>query len=146
MAEKQGTSVEQLFLDNVNVEQVFQLMDRIDYLFLRYIREQSARSDHGGVYLAELAERLQMPMPQVSKEISKLQERGYIKWLMGEERNRTYVQLTQKAADKLEQQRQYLRKVYEKITEKLGEEETAVFVKSLHRVAEIVKKEIQEEA
>ena len=33
MAEK-GTSVEQLFLDNVNVEQVFHLMDRIDYLFL----------------------------------------------------------------------------------------------------------------
>ncbi|MBQ7432636.1 MAG: winged helix-turn-helix transcriptional regulator [Lachnospiraceae bacterium] len=143
MAEK-GTSVEQLFLDNVNVEQVFNLMDRIDYLFLRYIRDKAANSETGGVYLAELAEGLQMPMPSVSREISKLQERGYIKWLMGEERNRTYVELTQKAVDRLEQQRQYLREVYEKITEELGEEETAAFVKSLHRVAEIVKKETKE--
>ena len=143
MAEK-GTSVEQLFLDNVNVEQVFHLMDRIDYLFLHYIRDKAADSENGGVYLAELAEGLQMQMPGVSREISKLQERGYIKWLMGEERNRTYVELTQKSIDRLEQQRQYLRKVYEKITEELGEAETAALVKSLHRVAEIVKKEAQE--
>ncbi len=136
------TGVEQLFLDNVSVEMVFNLIDRIDYLFLRYIRNAGTQgAEKKEVYLSELAEGLQMPMAEVSKEVNRLQEKGYVKWLMGEKRDRTYVEVTQTAINLLERQKGHLKEIYQKIVEELGEEKTAAMLASMHRIAEIVKRE-----
>lgn len=134
------SGVEQLFLDNVNVEMVFNLVDRIDYLFLRYIRD-AAEEEPGkpGVYLSELSEGLQLPMSEVSKEVSRLQDKGYVKWLMGEKRDRTYVEITKTAMDLLDRQKNHLKEIYQKIVTELGEEETAVILQNMHRIAMIVK-------
>lgn len=137
-----ATGVEQLFLDNVSVEMVFNLIDRIDYLFLRYIRNVgNQEAEKKEVYLSELAEGLQLPMAEVSKEVNRLQDKGYVRWLMGEKRDRTYVEVTQTAVDLLERQKEHLKEIYQKIVEELGEEETMVMLRSMHRIAEIVKRE-----
>lgn len=136
------TGVEQLFLDNVSVEMVFNLIDRIDYLFLRYIRNAgNQEAERQEVYLSDLAEGLQLPMSEVSKEVNRLQDKGYLKWLMGEKRDRTYVEVTQTALDLLNRQKEHLHEIYEKILAELGEEETMAMLRSMHRVAEIVKRE-----
>ncbi len=136
------TGVEQLFLDNVSVEMVFNLIDRIDYLFLRYIRDAgNQEAERQEVYLSDLAKGLQLPMSEVSKEVNRLQEKGYLKWLMSEKRDRTYVEVTQTALDLLERQKAHLHEIYEKILAELGEEETMSMLHSMHRIAEIVKRE-----
>lgn len=136
------TGVEQLFLDNVSVEMVFNLIDRIDYLFLRYIRNAGNQgAEKKEVYLSDLAEGMQLPMSEVSKEVNRLQEKGYVKWLMGEKRDRTYVEVTQNAMELLDRQKAHLKEVYDKIVAELGEEETRAMLRSMHRIAEIVKRE-----
>lgn len=136
------TGVEQLFLDNVSVEMVFNLIDRIDYLFLRYIRNAGSQgAEKKEVYLSELAEGMQLPMSEVSKEVNRLQEKGYVKWLMGEKRDRTYVEVTQNAMELLDRQKAHLKEVYEKIVAELGEAETRAMLHSMHRIAELVKRE-----
>ncbi len=140
--ENNGTGVEQLFLDNVSVEMVFNLIDRIDYLFLRYIRNGGSHgAEKKEVYLSELAEGMQLPMSEVSKEVNRLQDKGYVKWLMGEKRDRTYVEVTEEAMELLDRQKEHLREVYEKIADELGAEETRAMLHSMHRIAEIVKRE-----
>lgn len=143
--EKNATGVEQLFLDNVSVEMVFNLVDRIDYLFLRYIKNAGSQgAEQKEVYLSDLAEGLQLPMAEVSNEVNRLQDKGYVRWLMGEKRDRTYVEVTQTALDLLDRQKEHLKEMYQKILEELGEEETVAMLRSMHRIAEIVKREQQE--
>ncbi len=52
-----GTSAEEFFLKSINVESIFEFVERTDYLFLYSIKECVEKSDcHEGVYLSEVAE------------------------------------------------------------------------------------------
>lgn len=49
-----GTSAEEFFLKSINVESIFEFVERTDYLFLYSIKECVEKSDcHEGVYLSE---------------------------------------------------------------------------------------------
>ena len=46
-----GTSAEEFFLKSINVESIFEFVERTDYLFLYSIKECVEKSDcHEGVY------------------------------------------------------------------------------------------------
>ena len=48
-----GTSAEEFFLKSINVESIFEFVERTDYLFLYSIKECVEKSDcHEGVYLS----------------------------------------------------------------------------------------------
>ena len=50
-----GTSAEEFFLKSINVESIFEFVERTDYLFLYSIKECVEKSDcHEGVYLSEV--------------------------------------------------------------------------------------------
>ena len=50
-----GTSAEEFFLKSINVESIFEFIERTDYLFLYSIKECVEKSDcHEGVYLSEV--------------------------------------------------------------------------------------------
>ena len=56
-----GTSAEEFFLKSINVESIFEFVERTDYLFLYSIKECVEKSDcHEGVYLSEVAEYMKL--------------------------------------------------------------------------------------
>ena len=67
-----GTSAEEFFLKSVNVESIFEFIERTDYLFLYSIKECVEKSDcHEGVYLSEVAEYMKLSIPETSNKVEK---------------------------------------------------------------------------
>ena len=65
-----GTSAEEFFLKSINVESIFEFVERTDYLFLYSIKECVEKSDcHEGVYLSEVAEYMKLSIPETSKMV-----------------------------------------------------------------------------
>ena len=95
-----GTSAEEFFLKSVNVESIFEFIERTDYLFLYSIKECVEKSDcHEGVYLSEVAEYMKLSIPETSKMVKSLENKGYIIWKLDEKKERTYLVLTNKAIE-----------------------------------------------
>ena len=90
-----GTSAEEFFLKSINVESIFEFVERTDYLFLYSIKECVEKSDcHEGVYLSEVAEYMKLSIPETSKMVKSLENKGYIIWKLDEKKERTYLVLT----------------------------------------------------
>ena len=67
-----GTSAEEFFLKSINVESIFEFVERTDYLFLYSIKECVEKSDcHEGVYLSEVAEYMKLSIPETSKMVKR---------------------------------------------------------------------------
>ena len=89
-----GTSAEEFFLKSINVESIFEFVERTDYLFLYSIKECVEKSDcHEGVYLSEVAEYMKLSIPETSKMVKSLENKGYIIWKLDEKKERTYLVL-----------------------------------------------------
>ena len=87
-----GTSAEEFFLKSINVESIFEFVERTDYLFLYSIKECVEKSDcHEGVYLSEVAEYMKLSIPETSKMVKSLENKGYIIWKLDEKKERTYI-------------------------------------------------------
>ena len=72
-----GTSAEEFFLKSINVESIFEFVERTDYLFLYSIKECVEKSDcHEGVYLSEVAEYMKLSIPETSKMVKSLENKG----------------------------------------------------------------------
>ena len=84
-----GTSAEEFFLKSINVESIFEFVERTDYLFLYSIKECVEKSDcHEGVYLSEVAEYMKLSIPETSKMVKNLENKGYIIWKLDEKKER----------------------------------------------------------
>ena len=95
-----GTSAEEFFLKSINVESIFEFVERTDYLFLYSIKECVEKLDcHEGVYLSEVAEYMKLSIPETSKMVKSLENKGYIIWKLDEKKERTYLVLTNKAIE-----------------------------------------------
>ena len=82
-----GTSAEEFFLKSINVESIFEFVERTDYLFLYSIKECVEKSDcHEGVYLSEVAEYMKLSIPETSKMVKSLENKGYIIWKLDEKK------------------------------------------------------------
>lgn len=81
-----GTSAEE-FLKSINVESIFEFVERTDYLFLYSIKECVEKLDcHEGVYLSEVAEYMKLSIPETSKMVKSLENKGYIIWKLDDKK------------------------------------------------------------
>ena len=126
-----GTSAEEFFLKSINVESIFEFVERTDYLFLYSIKECVEKSDcHEGVYLSEVAEYMKLSIPETSKMVKSLENKGYIIWKLDEKKERTYLVLTNKAIELSNCQKEKMIEAYEKIISNIQEDDLAEDVKS----------------
>ena len=60
--------IEEFFVDGVNADVIFDLVERTDYYFMyRILHSHSVLEDGRSVYLADLADELEMPVIELSK-------------------------------------------------------------------------------
>ena len=86
---------EEFFLKSLNVERVFEIMERTDYFFIYNIRLCMEHSEiDGGVYLSELAEQMDMSVTDASKAVKNMEDKGYVAWKLDEKKER--IQLSMK--------------------------------------------------
>lgn len=134
-----GTSAEEFFLKSINVESIFEFVERTDYLFLYSIKEGVEKSDcHEGVYLSEVAEYMKLSIPETSKMVKSLENKGYIIWKLDEKKERTYLVLTNKAIELSNCQKEKMIEAYEKIVSNIQEEDLAVTRCTLRKIRQLM--------
>ena len=134
-----GTSAEEFFLKSVNVESIFEFIERTDYLFLYRIKECVEKSDcHEGVYLSEVAEYMKLSISETSKMVKSLENKGYIIWKLDEKKERTYLVLTNKAIELSNCQKEKMIEAYEKIISNIQEDDLAVTQCTLRKIRQLM--------
>ncbi|MDD2958538.1 MAG: MarR family transcriptional regulator [Lachnospiraceae bacterium] len=139
-----STEMENFFFSSTNVDRLFNMMERADYVFLYRIRKLSQETeDQKKVYLADLSENMHLSMPETSKAVQHLQDKNYLIWETDSEKQRTYVELTGSALKLMDTQRECLLHAYDEISSQISGEDLKQMLYTMHRVAEIIRKEIE---
>lgn len=134
-----GNIEEEFFLKSINVERVFQVIERTDYLFLYNIKECMKKSKSPeGVYLAELAEQMEMSIIDTSKAVKSLEEKGYITWKLDNNKEKTYIVLTNKAKELSRGQKRKMIDAYEKITSNIPKEDIELTLLTLSKIRRLL--------
>ena len=130
---------EEFFLKSLNVERVFEIMERTDYFFIYNIRLCMEHSEiDGGVYLSELAEQMDMSVTDASKAVKNMEDKGYVAWKLDEKKERTYIVLTDKADDLGRKQKRKIMDAYEKITTNIRQEDMETTLLKLSKIRKIL--------
>ena len=141
MHELSRTAVEDFFIQTFDVDKVFSSVKRTDYLFLYYIEHCSRSSQHeSGAYLWELADMMKLTIPEISKAVQKLHDKGYVDWKTNIEKSRTYVELTGMAHRLMEEERDYMKRCFDEIEKEVAPEELAAMIETMQKVVGIIKK------
>jgi len=129
---------EHFFLDNFNIDRVFNSIKRADYLVLYYIQSMQEQKPEARVYLSDLAKEMDLRTIQLSKAMEKLQDKGFVMWKTDRSEGRTYVELTSKAVELMAAERAWIKRCYDRIRSELGDEELARTVNNLQRISSIL--------
>ena len=134
-----GTSAEEFFLKSINVESIFEFVERTDYLFLYSKKECVEKSDcHEGVDLSEVEKNIKLSIPETSKMVKSLENKGYIIWKLDEKKERTYLVLTNKAIELSNCQKEKMIEAYEKIISNIQEDDLAVTRCTLRKIRQLM--------
>lgn len=128
-----------------HIKEVFTKMKIPEYIALHYIDtvEQSSETHSGRTYLKELATKLQMSIPQISKLIEHLRDMGYVLWSHdGKGKDGTYVTITEKGEKLLVEQEESLKQYYGKVFEKFGKENLIRLLELMKQLETVMSSEI----
>lgn len=130
---------EDFFLKNINVDRVFEIMERTDYFFLYYIKLCMKKSKiKNGVYLSDLAEEMKMPVADISKAVKNLEDKGYVSWKLDKQKEKTYIVLTNKAVELGGSQKRKLMDAYEKIIANIRKEDLEITRLTLSKIRQLL--------
>ncbi len=130
---------EDFFLDYFNSDRVFNTLKRADYLLLRAIQSRAGeRGRPGRTYLADLAAALDIPIPTLSKTVERLQDKGLVAWKTDNAAGQTYVKLTSKAVELMDDESRRMKTAYERIRAEIDEKDLKQSLETARKVAEIL--------
>ncbi|MCR5011367.1 MAG: MarR family winged helix-turn-helix transcriptional regulator [Lachnospiraceae bacterium] len=133
-------TIEGFFLDEMGAEKVFRYLERADFMLLIYIERLCENSEDGRVYLRDLAKEMDVTMSVLSKMITSMQDKGYVSWKTSETKSGTYVQLTNRAKNKIKQERDYMRELFSKIRRAIPADELETTMATVSKISEIARK------
>ncbi len=133
-------TIESFFLDEMGAEKVFRYLERADFMLLIYIERLCEDSEDGRVYLKDLAKEMDVTMSVLSKMITSMQDKGYVSWKTSETKSGTYVQLTNRAKNKIKQERDYMRELFTKIRRAIPADELETTMTTVSKISEIARK------
>lgn len=132
---------ERFFLSNFDVDRAFRTIRRTDYQVLYYIKMLQQQTPEEKVYLADLAQAMEVRMPELSKRMEALQDSGFVSWGTDREAGRTYVALTTKAVERMAEEHAFLKRCYDRLRAEIGDEELLRTAAAMQRVTGILRDE-----
>ena len=90
------------------------------------------------VYLKEIAEEMDLPIPKTSEIVKALQAKGMVNWTFdGKGEDGTYVTITEKGENFLKDNKVYFEEFSEKIIERFGKERFEQFIGMMAEIEQI---------
>jgi DNA-binding MarR family transcriptional regulator len=132
--------IELFLMEKISTESLFKIVDRADYLMLRYIDIcRQKYPDQNRVYLVNLANEMEVPISEISKAVTHLQDKNYVVWKTDESGRMTYVEITDVARSRMNAQNKRIERMKEKIMEEISPEALATTIETMEKVAKLVK-------
>ena len=132
-------TVEDFFLNRIDIGRLFEFMERSEYLILYNIQFCAQQAGEDKVYMAELAEQMKLSITETSRAVKALEDRGYVTWKTDENKAHTFVRLTGKAKDAMAHQNEKMGKAYQRILSEIPDDEMAQTVATLGKIREIIR-------
>lgn len=112
-------------------------------VLLRFMNDNNEKR---GMYVSELARKLRVSSPAVSRMIGALEGRGYIgRDVDKEDRRNTFVYLTDKGIRAKEENEERMHSLMQRVMARMGEEDMKEFIKLFNRFADIMEEELEGE-
>jgi len=138
MIEKLNLEIEEYFLKNFDIDRLFSSIEKSEFLFLHHIYLGVKDSECAeGMFLSEIADQMKMPVPEASKAIRRLQDKGYVRWDMTQDRKRTYINLTENALNLMQEERQKMKMIYDIIKNDINKEDLEITIATVKKINEI---------
>ena len=135
-----------LLLFNPESDELFTLIDKVDYVYLYNIIDyQKNHSKDGRAYLADMADFFHIPISKVSRRVRKLEERGYVIWKMDESRERTYIEPSKMALELLKEQRNKINECERMVQERIPDSDVEITKSTLRKIHAIIHDEFADD-
>lgn len=129
------------------IRELFQKVSVAEYIALYKIAFQGENSSlySGKTYLKELAEKMELTIPQTSKMVEGLQDRGLVLWSHdGDGSEGTYVMITENGQKLFKEQEDVLKSFYEKVVAKFGKEKLIQLLQLMQELDKVMGFELKD--
>lgn len=101
--------------------------------------------DSGRTYLKDIADELRLSIPQASKMIGGLRDKGLVSWAHdGNGSEGTYIIITESGLGLMHRQETFLKDYYGRVAEKFGEENLITLIGLMQQLEEAMDSELRE--
>lgn len=116
------------------------------YIALQYVSRAAQGGDDGRVYLRHVARELRLSIPQASRMVGGLRDKGLVTWSHdGDGSEGTYLSVTPAGLALLERQDARLREFYGRVADRFGRENMARLLEQLVRLEQVMDGELKQE-
>ena len=131
-------------MNRENFRTLFKNLSIPEYIALQSIIDcsEAVGSEDGRLYLIDIAGRMNMPMPRISKMVSSLSDKGLVNWSHDSGRSGTYVSLTDSGRKLLESNETLFWDFFGRVIDKYGKEEMVELLKMMRRLDDIISNEL----
>ena len=131
-------------LEHETLQKLFHKMSATEYtsmwLLYRYAQDTGSQK----IYLKEIAQRLSLPMAEVSKLAGDLKSKGFVHWTHdGTGEDGTYIQFTDTFLKSAQEQKQRLSNYYRRVIEAYGEDQFIQLLGELAKLEDIMRLEAE---
>ena len=134
-------------MNNGQFRRHFKALTVSEYLTLRIIAETASEegSAPGRTYLEELARRMQLSIPQSSRIVRALRDKGLVRWSHdGNGKDGTYVEMTESGQRLLHEQEGRLKDYYGRVIEAYGRKDMIRLLDMMERLELVMTRELKE--
>lgn len=116
------------------------------YIALQYVSRAVQGGDAGRVYLRDVARELRLSIPQASRMVGSLRDKGLVTWSHdGDGSEGTYLSVTPMGLALMERQDASLKEFYGRVVEKFGRENMAQLLRLMVQLEQVMDGELKEE-
>lgn len=132
-------------MEKINLKKLFKNISIVDYNAMQaVIRINSQNEAEEKLYLRDISDSLKIPISRVSQMIEKLRDKGMIKWMHdGKGENGTYIRITDRGINVVEEQHEVLNSFYGKIIERYGKDKFEQMLSMISEFEDIMNEEVE---
>lgn len=124
---------------------LFQELSIPEYIALHYLSRAAAEKDNetGKTYLRDIAAELKLSIPQTSRMVGQLRDKGLVSWSHdGDGSEGTYIIITDSGLRQMETQETLLKDYYSRVTEKFGRENLTTLLELMIELEKVMDSEL----
>lgn len=131
--------------NQVKFQKLFQNMSSLDYTAMWILsRNMEGKEESRKIYLKNISEKMNLPMPRVSAMARELQDRGLVYWKHdGKGENGTYIQITEHGIQKATEQQKRLKEFYKNVVDRFGKERFIQLLDEMRELEDIMNSEME---